>query len=517
MNTCYQLRKVGLPASVEKVKNFYRLTSSTTIIGRGQSVDIFLDSSIRKGLISRAHAQIIQSEGEEGVPVYSIFDTSLNGTYVNDRRVKGSIVLKEGDTVAFGHLCGSKILPGALGPQKETEFLFKFEKCLHPEVKDEPVDLTERELSINSSSVFMSPKSPLAENGSSLLGLQHLSDPEPPVKRIKQSLSGSLYESNDEEIIYMEDKVKSDDDGSFCVDLDDKVSDVASEEVLSSAPQKPVHPRNKVISLPQMNNNNNNVKNYGRNGNGSHNGKVKNTLRQKSDRSRGKRGMNDNHSDGSDAEVESESEYMDSDSDSEKSEEIPDESSDSEFMPKGGRLSGKRKPTTASIELDNRGARPSKLNKMLPKVCSVANTNSKSKSDPKVNAKCTSNFPGKISCAKKSNNNSKDYVRPRSINDYKTVTKRDYKKEKNKKGPRKEPKKSEAVKKDNVDELNSSGTNGYTHDKCDAPKCKIPSGSLKTITWIQCDDCDAWYHVSCSGLSVSAAKKEDTIFRCGCA
>ena len=103
----------------------FRLTSSTTIIGRGQTVDIFLDSSIRKGLISRAHAQIIQSNGENGVPVYSIFDTSLNGTYVNDRRVKGSIVLKEGDTVAFGHLCGSKILPGALGPQKETEFLFK--------------------------------------------------------------------------------------------------------------------------------------------------------------------------------------------------------------------------------------------------------------------------------------------------------------------------------------------------------------------------------------------------------
>ena len=105
---------------------YYRITSNTTLIGRGQSVDVFLDSTIRKGLISRAHAQIIQKvHGENGECVHEIFDTSLNGTYVNDIRVKGSVILKEGDTVAFGHLRGSLIEPGALAPQKETEFLFK--------------------------------------------------------------------------------------------------------------------------------------------------------------------------------------------------------------------------------------------------------------------------------------------------------------------------------------------------------------------------------------------------------
>ena len=51
-------------------------------------------------------------------------NTSLNGTYVNDVRVKGSQLLKEGDKVTFGHLRGAIIDPGEHAPQKETEFLF---------------------------------------------------------------------------------------------------------------------------------------------------------------------------------------------------------------------------------------------------------------------------------------------------------------------------------------------------------------------------------------------------------
>ena len=94
------------------------------MIGRGHSVDIFLDSSIRKGLISRAHAQIIRKRVNKEM-VYEMFDTSLNGTYINDVRVNGTIILRDGDIVAFGHLRGSLIEPGMKAPQKETEFLFK--------------------------------------------------------------------------------------------------------------------------------------------------------------------------------------------------------------------------------------------------------------------------------------------------------------------------------------------------------------------------------------------------------
>lgn len=87
-------------------------------------MDIFLDSNIRKGLISRAHAQIIRKTVNDE-DIYEIFDTSLNGTYVNDFRIKGSQILKEGDVVAFGHLRGFVIKQGERAPQRETEFLFK--------------------------------------------------------------------------------------------------------------------------------------------------------------------------------------------------------------------------------------------------------------------------------------------------------------------------------------------------------------------------------------------------------
>lgn len=48
----------------------------------------------------------------------------MNGTYINDVRIKGSQILREGDKIAFGHLRGAIIDPGEYAPQKETEFLF---------------------------------------------------------------------------------------------------------------------------------------------------------------------------------------------------------------------------------------------------------------------------------------------------------------------------------------------------------------------------------------------------------
>ena len=56
----------------------------------------------------------------------------------------------------------------------------------------------------------------------------------------------------------------------------------------------------------------------------------------------------------------------------------------------------------------------------------------------------------------------------------------------------------------------------FVHDPCDAYDCKVPSGNIKKVTWVQCDDCDRWYHVSCSGISVKDAKNENTKFHCGC-
>lgn len=57
---------------------------------------------------------------------------------------------------------------------------------------------------------------------------------------------------------------------------------------------------------------------------------------------------------------------------------------------------------------------------------------------------------------------------------------------------------------------------GFKHDRCAAWDCIEPSGAIKQITWVACDDCDAWYHVTCSGLSTAVAKRPRTKYHCGC-
>ena len=98
--------------------------ANKSYIGRSKDSDVFLDSNIRKGLISRTHARILKQVSVEGDIIHEIQDSSLNGTYVNDYRVKDSQLLKSGDKVAFGHLRGAIIEPGEYAPQTETEFLF---------------------------------------------------------------------------------------------------------------------------------------------------------------------------------------------------------------------------------------------------------------------------------------------------------------------------------------------------------------------------------------------------------
>ena len=70
------------------------------------------------------HARIIRNQ-KDGKDQYELCDTSLNGTYVNDIKVSGTVVLNDGDTIAFGHIKGAVLEPGSFAPQKDSEFLYK--------------------------------------------------------------------------------------------------------------------------------------------------------------------------------------------------------------------------------------------------------------------------------------------------------------------------------------------------------------------------------------------------------
>ena len=107
----------------------FRINKEITVVGRNPSSDIFLDSKKNKVMISRLHAQIITEEDSSGKQTFSISDTSLNGTYVNDIKIADTCNLSPGDTVTFGHIRGAVLTPGELAQQPESEFCFKVSCC----------------------------------------------------------------------------------------------------------------------------------------------------------------------------------------------------------------------------------------------------------------------------------------------------------------------------------------------------------------------------------------------------
>lgn len=78
-----------------KIILYFRLDKLTKIGRNPELVDVVLNSVTHSNMISRDHSQItgkIKEDGS-GYSSYFICDTSLNGTYVNDSRVKHLISL----------------------------------------------------------------------------------------------------------------------------------------------------------------------------------------------------------------------------------------------------------------------------------------------------------------------------------------------------------------------------------------------------------------------------------------
>jgi pSer/pThr/pTyr-binding forkhead associated (FHA) protein len=79
-----------------KILKKYRLIDGITTIGRSSRSDVVIDN---EG-ISEIHAKIIK-EGK----VFKIIDIgSLNGTFINKKRINAPKVLKDNDEIQFGNL-----------------------------------------------------------------------------------------------------------------------------------------------------------------------------------------------------------------------------------------------------------------------------------------------------------------------------------------------------------------------------------------------------------------------------
>ncbi|XP_071109611.1 uncharacterized protein [Haliotis cracherodii] len=124
----WQIRRVGPAATCRNVLNIMKLKIGVNSFGRSPNNDFFLDSKILKNFISRHHAVIIGETRDGGSDVFFLQEKGLNGTFINDVRIKGSSILTEGDKITFGHTNGYKIEPGQYSRQLHSEFQFVFEK-----------------------------------------------------------------------------------------------------------------------------------------------------------------------------------------------------------------------------------------------------------------------------------------------------------------------------------------------------------------------------------------------------
>ncbi|KAI0220925.1 hypothetical protein LSAT2_027624 [Lamellibrachia satsuma] len=133
-STCqptYQLKRIGKAATVPGVKDILVLGHDVTRFGRHSGNDHYLDSLELSYFISRWHAEVLFVRDNHGGK-YVLRDNSLNGTYINGSRVKGNRALEEGDVVMFGHPCGKDIKPGQPATYvADSEFEFLFQKVDH--------------------------------------------------------------------------------------------------------------------------------------------------------------------------------------------------------------------------------------------------------------------------------------------------------------------------------------------------------------------------------------------------
>ncbi|MCL4546826.1 MAG: FHA domain-containing protein [Deltaproteobacteria bacterium] len=82
--------------SKNKILKKYRLIDGTTTIGRSSRSDVVIDNEE----VSEIHAKIIK-EGN----IFKIIDIgSLNGTYLNSKKINSPKILKDNDELKFGNI-----------------------------------------------------------------------------------------------------------------------------------------------------------------------------------------------------------------------------------------------------------------------------------------------------------------------------------------------------------------------------------------------------------------------------
>nr|XP_034336655.1 uncharacterized protein LOC105330416 isoform X4 [Crassostrea gigas] len=126
--TMYHLKRIGPAPNRPRVVNVMDFFKVTNLIGRNAlQVDFYIDSNERmqSHMISRCHARVVRQQNND----HKLFDDSLNGIFVNHIKIRGCVILCEGDRVTFGHPMGRDIPFGTWERQVNNHHQFIFEKC----------------------------------------------------------------------------------------------------------------------------------------------------------------------------------------------------------------------------------------------------------------------------------------------------------------------------------------------------------------------------------------------------
>uniref|UniRef100_A0A8W8KI25 FHA domain-containing protein n=1 Tax=Magallana gigas TaxID=29159 RepID=A0A8W8KI25_MAGGI len=124
----YHLKRIGPAPNRPRVVNVMDFFKVTNLIGRNAlQVDFYIDSNERmqSHMISRCHARVVRQQNND----HKLFDDSLNGIFVNHIKIRGCVILCEGDRVTFGHPMGRDIPFGTWERQVNNHHQFIFEKC----------------------------------------------------------------------------------------------------------------------------------------------------------------------------------------------------------------------------------------------------------------------------------------------------------------------------------------------------------------------------------------------------
>lgn len=465
-----------------------RLRLGVTKIGRGQNNDYFLDSSKLKNFISRYHAEVIGTKNENGQTEFVLTDKGLNGTFINDVRTKKTCILYDGDKITFGHTNGYKIQPGFSASQPESEFQFIFERIPKPghtaELSSDNFNREESTDALHEQRKY-SERTFLSDKNSNIQSPQITS-----TKDLQKDPESENEENENDKDIKSAVITKTDTtpkgSSKTSTTKDKKSLDISQEKVTKSVKQKTSSALAETLPAVEQDIDSHDSDNDDIKGKDSNDDKIE------SDENDDDKSDNDGKDEG--------------DGDGGKFEE-EDDDIESEKEIKSKKPAKKKKRVRTGFTKPKPKPKP----KEKEDVISFSDDSSEDEEPPKPAPKgqrSRKKSGGSSNTASTSNKGKNSRKRKDSGGQSKQT---DLKRRKTRGGGGNGGGKKETG---GDDKELSDGVEWYEEDTCEATTCKRPKN--KRTPWVQCDDCDGWYHTVCVGANYRQVKDDNASFSCGC-